>query len=324
MNTALSFNVQERDIDLLILEQVHISSPFVAWLAEKAGIVGASLKSARHSVSTDKGETDILLFLDTANGRIALMIEDKIGAPMQPRQCERYHERGRALCEEGKAKGYRTLLCAPATYLHAVPTEKDWHARLPLEEIADWFGQDLSPAATWRRAILTMAASKIVRAREADDKTNHTFDPDLVALKTAYRQFVEARYPELIAEVQPGRDREYYIKARELPAGIRFKHSFFRGEVSMILEKKWADIARAWLPTNSPNGTWIVEHVSELHLRSATEVMDPALPFEQQQETAVQALNIVDRFVVVATEISRLNRQAPGTLLSRISRPATP
>lgn len=53
------FSVQERDVDLLILGQLHISPSFVTWIGERAGIAGARLASARHSVSTANGETDV-------------------------------------------------------------------------------------------------------------------------------------------------------------------------------------------------------------------------------------------------------------------------
>src|SRR4051812_10323813 len=115
------FNAQERDIDLMLLEEMHCDPEFVSWIAKFAGIRDASLHLAHHSVYCGNGETDVLAQMDTPDGRVALMIEDKIGAEMQPRQAERYRERGTALCADGLLKYFRTLLCAPQSYLQGVP-----------------------------------------------------------------------------------------------------------------------------------------------------------------------------------------------------------
>lgn len=53
--------VAERDIDLLLMEEFHVSVPFVTWFCEQLGILGASFFGAWHSVSDADGETDLLL-----------------------------------------------------------------------------------------------------------------------------------------------------------------------------------------------------------------------------------------------------------------------
>ncbi|HEV7436508.1 MAG TPA: hypothetical protein VGO22_16815 [Pseudorhizobium sp.] len=145
------FSVQERDVDLLILEQLHVSPAFVARLAERDGVRGPIFYAARHSVYRGNGETDVLVFLDGSKGRIAVMIENKIGAMMQPQQCERYHLRGQVLVEAAEAVAYTTVLCAPRAYLATVPATELWNHRLAHEDIAEWMKGDPSPSAAWRR-----------------------------------------------------------------------------------------------------------------------------------------------------------------------------
>lgn len=303
--TGLPFTVQERDIDLLILEQLHLSPEFLSWLAGAVGVPGARLEAARHSVVTSRGETDVLVTLRSGEERVAVMIEDKIGAPMQPRQAERYHERGRDLCAGGEADRFVTVLCAPRAYLAGVPDGEGWQVRLPLESLADWFGRDPSPASAWRRAILLAASGKLARARAAEDRSNRDFDPTLLAMKQAYRELVEARFPELIATPQTGRDREYYLKGRDLPSGLRFKHAFFRGEVSLIIERAWAERAGDWLAMHAPEGTHLIPHGGELHLRRPVEVLDPGRPLAEQVDLAAAALDEVCRLLPLAREIAR-------------------
>ncbi len=297
-----AFNVQERDIDLLLLGQCNISEVFVSWLADKVGIVGAKFDEAHHSVVTDRGETDVLLYVNEPEGRIAIMIEDKIGAVMQPRQCERYHERGEALVNSGAIAGYRTLLCAPNAYIVAVPPNETWHGRISFEEIADWLTKQDSPVNFWHARILNAASLKLGRARWADEKSNLAFNEQLALLKSDYRQFILLNYPNLQAKVQTGRDREYYIAGSGLPPGIRFKHSFFKGFVMMILERRWVEAGEVWLKSRVPEGGSLLKHGGELHLLLTTEIFDPELPFEAQQETAKVAIDRILTLKDLATQ----------------------
>src|SRR4051812_4436783 len=100
-NAGLPFSVQERDLDLLLIEQLHVCPAFARWLSARVDLQGAVIETARHSVYREHGETDVLVIAKHDGIGIAIMIEDKIGAPMQPDQCERYHVRGRKLREEG-------------------------------------------------------------------------------------------------------------------------------------------------------------------------------------------------------------------------------
>jgi len=287
----LPFSVQERDVDLLLIELLHTSDAFVDWLAKRLDIADATFDEARHSVSTSLGETDVLAFLKTPSGRVAVMIEDKIGAPLQPRQRERYHERGEVLCSEGRAATFQVLLCAPSAYHSSLPRDEKWQHHLSFEEVAGWLLSNGTTQSKWKARILTEAHSKMARARQADDKGNVSFDPAIAQLKSDYFDVVGKEYHELVATVQTGRDREYYLKAKDLPGGVRLKHSFFKGEVSLIFERKWAEIILPDLSAAKPPG-------SEVHLRKPVEVMDPILSVQEQLSVVRDAL---DEVVILAS-----------------------
>lgn len=301
----LPFSVQERDIDLLLIELLHTSPSFIEWLAARLNLAGLQFHEAKHSVSTALGETDVMAVLASPSERVAIMIENKIGAPMQPRQRERYHERGNALRESGKICDYRVILCAPGQYHLSLPLQDRWQHHLSFEDIAAWLAPDDSPSARWKARVLTEAQSKAARARQADDKKNVDFDPKIAELKVAYRRLVGAEYPELVATEQPGPDREYFLKAKDLPPGVRLKHSFFKGQISLILERKWAKAFGDQLSASLPPETWTVSFGSELHLRKAVEVMDPQLPLEQQLPPIRAALDAIVKMAAHAKAILR-------------------
>jgi hypothetical protein len=94
----LNFNkvqsITERDIDLLLLEELNVSPDFSSWFYSKvmSGNPSPILKGAWHSVSDPElGESDLIAIYD--NGH-AILIENKIDAVEQLKQAERYRLRG--------------------------------------------------------------------------------------------------------------------------------------------------------------------------------------------------------------------------------------
>lgn len=78
--------VSERDVDLLLLEELSVSRPFGRWFARRAGLRlsdGVELVAAWHSVTdATLGASDlVVLWLEPDGLRVALLIEDKIEAP---------------------------------------------------------------------------------------------------------------------------------------------------------------------------------------------------------------------------------------------------
>ena len=45
------FRMQERDLDLLILEELHSDTGFPDWIADKLGLAGFKFLHAEHSVT---------------------------------------------------------------------------------------------------------------------------------------------------------------------------------------------------------------------------------------------------------------------------------
>lgn len=146
--------VQEHHIDFLLEEEFATNPSFLQFVLKEAaehsreiwaaGLPPASSEphcSSVRSVTTDKGETDVLVIYQSTEffGRIALLIEDKIRAGFQPNQAERYRMRG----EEGKNSGewnhFWTCLIAPERYGH---DNEGFDARISLETIRSFFGAE--------------------------------------------------------------------------------------------------------------------------------------------------------------------------------------
>ena len=111
----------ERDIDILLAEEFAVSPAFASWfLGHTKNFAGteANVWDVYVSKSDATGESDLVVVFDKASGdsRFALLIEDKIDAPLQPEQEARYRHRAEAEALRGDYSDYEVILCSPETY----------------------------------------------------------------------------------------------------------------------------------------------------------------------------------------------------------------
>jgi len=177
------FKMQERDFDLMILEELHSDSGFSEWFSDALGLNGAKFISAEHSVSADAagtwGETDVLAYFAIETNRIAVLIENKIAARFQERQAERYHERARDIIAKGLANDYRTILIAPQSYLDGTPPNDPWHHRISMGAMAEWFASKGGSHAKRRALALDGCLNRIGRNNSATNGDVMRFSGEL-------------------------------------------------------------------------------------------------------------------------------------------------
>lgn len=134
--------VSERDIDLLILEELTVSQEFAQFFINEVGLKN-ELKSweVYHSVTeSDLGESDLILLCNNSDGqRNAILIENKIDADAQPEQADRYKKRG----ELGRSKGdwstFITCIIAPQKYLNSKGDADLYDFQISYEKLIDMF-----------------------------------------------------------------------------------------------------------------------------------------------------------------------------------------
>jgi hypothetical protein len=95
----MTFRMQERDLDLFLLEELHSDARFVDWFGKQIGLENFQCREATHSVSAKAnakwGETDVLALFSNNSETVAVLIEDKIAAEFTDRQAERLSRTGR-------------------------------------------------------------------------------------------------------------------------------------------------------------------------------------------------------------------------------------
>ncbi|MFC4726907.1 hypothetical protein [Coralloluteibacterium thermophilus] len=175
----------ERDIDLLLAEEFMVNEQFAAWFLSRSRLsheVGARVVDVDVSKATSEGESDLIVYYERGSGeRVALFIEDKINAPLQPEQAKRYVSRAEALLAGGDLEAVDYVLCAPAAYIKSCPAGAidEFTTRLSYEDLAEHFAAaGTSLRAQYRARFLREAACKHKThwERQIDDATNAFWD----------------------------------------------------------------------------------------------------------------------------------------------------
>ena len=194
----------ERDIDLLLVEELYSSREFVAWVLARADIAGC-VRASRvlHSKRRTRNRREIDIFLECALGdgtRAALLIENKLDASEQPDQAESYREELNAIA--GAYAQAAMIIVCPSSYL--VPNRdftSKFDARITYEDLARYFqaGQQalagsLADRMEFRAEILEQAIHKSRRGyTPAPNEVIGDFNARYVAL-----------LEEIMPEIRPG------------------------------------------------------------------------------------------------------------------------
>ncbi|WP_320122987.1 hypothetical protein [uncultured Sphaerochaeta sp.] len=149
--------VSERDMDLLILEELNVSRDFSDWFYRGNGLTVPSggLSKALHSISNPElGESDLIAFY--SNGH-AILIENKINDIAQTQQAERYQQRGEREIKSGDWKSFSTCMIAPQVYLEGLEEAPMYDRTISHETIIIWFTALGTRRGEYRTAVLEAA-----------------------------------------------------------------------------------------------------------------------------------------------------------------------
>lgn len=112
----------ERDIDMLIAEELRVNPDFCEWIVSHFEIDAQISFPAMHtrvSVVEDGSEADVIATFETSIGPYGLFVENKIDATLMPEQLERYVRRAEGDLRRGLISTYSVLFFTPSNYLQA-------------------------------------------------------------------------------------------------------------------------------------------------------------------------------------------------------------
>lgn len=189
----------ERDVDLLLVEELYASPDFVAWMAMKARITHpVESSTVLHSKRRTRSRREIDIFVEIGHSdgaRSALLVENKLDATEQPDQAESYRDELAML--SGGYSGAAMLIACPAGYAaeHEGFTSK-FDAVVTYEEVANRFRQK---AGTARRELAMRYRFRADILDQAVHKHRRGYTP----VPNATVGDFNARYVALLEEVAP-------------------------------------------------------------------------------------------------------------------------
>jgi hypothetical protein len=218
LSIMTSFRMQERDLDLFILEELHSDNGFDGWFGERIGLKGFRCRGAEHSVSAKSnakwGETDVLALYSDNVDTVAVLIEDKIAADFTELQAKRYHERGADIVRSGTAQRYLTVLVAPSVYTAGVPKDDPWDKTLNMKELRDWFTKDSTAHAGWRTSALSECLVRVAKSKSVGNAEVRRFSE-------AFASFLQQQTNLPFSHKITGDKWGFIINAPDIPQNVQ-------------------------------------------------------------------------------------------------------
>lgn len=272
--------LEERDIDLLLLEELMCEPAFQERLARLLlpGEQPKFLEASNSVCSTSHGESDLVAVYHSEGGVVAVHLENKIAANFMPEQADRYRRRGEEGIRNGHWDTYVTALLAPRRYLEAGHLGHVFDHYVAYEDLLPHFERPEGGArGAWRAAMLRQAiggSRKSVYRRVVDEATTRFFHE--------YWEIASREFPRL--RMKRDRDR---------PAGSTWVQ--FHPDVGMPkqigLWHKAAEIFTADLSFRNTN-------VEALHA-AIGDVVEAGMSVEQARKSAVVRIR-TPRLLVIA------------------------
>lgn len=253
-------SIAERDIDLLVMEELSVSDEFREWFSSRVfgEPIFQSKIGAWHSVSDAQlGESDIVFLFEAIDGpRTAILIENKIDAPPQPQQGQRYRSRGEKGLKEGYWEKFKTCVIAPSKYLSSSKHTESYDINVSYEELLAYF-QSRSPIDgrfPYKARILLEGIEQNRRGYQPEHNDQMT------KFVSDYYAYVTGEYPHLgmqEAKPRPAGSTWIMFYPKTFPKGVNLTHqltaglvkAFFTGQAESFdaLQEKYKSI----LPDNS-------------------------------------------------------------------------
>lgn len=291
-------SIQERDIDLLLLEEFKSNPDFVKWFLNKT--IGHEteflLVGAWHSLTqAGLGETDIALLVEIKRGKTLFLVENKITANLQPEQESRYRKRGELRLEKGECDEYYTVLTAPKQY---IDLELDFDFHLEYEAIGDWFlrQKELGERAKYKSELLKIAIERLRRGYQGIADENAT------DFWWKYYDYSNMHFPHLkMRKPKSGIPKlSNFIPFKpvisNLKKGDQILHKAFYGNVDIQLKGKAKEIdtLKEVFQNRLPDGVKIIKAGKSACFRCKVPKLDFNIDFESQIPIIKQALEQVD------------------------------
>lgn len=293
--------VAERDLDLILLEELNVNEEFSIWLFLQAFPDRTDVPKgtgAWHSVTQfSLGESDLVM---TYENGLAILIENKVDAPAQPDQAERYRKRGARGCEEDLWERFVTCIVAPDRYLSVNSEAQNYDFQLSYEQVRDWLA-----AQKTRRSL-----HKAYVFNEAIEQNRRGYSPivdeDVTQFWWLYWELANAEYPMLKMPrpgSKPANSDWPTFRPPELGRKMNIVHKMGQGNVDLQVAGASEKLDQVRSIVKDPNFE-VVSASKSAAIRIVVAPVDRFGSFDGQREEVVRALQAARKLLNVGNRIS--------------------
>ncbi|HEX3881170.1 MAG TPA: hypothetical protein VHW66_00785 [Stellaceae bacterium] len=283
----------ERDLEVLLLDLIHKSPDFRNLLVQRStGDAQDHEFAGAWRPLDDAGEGGLVALLRPRGPtELAIFVDVRIIAPLEPRQAFRYRGRGAVGRGDGSWDRFAICLIAPGDYLASRRTI-DWDGVIAIEELLGLIAHLPSPPPGILVATLEAAIEKY------RDRRNTPQDPKVVAFFAAYAKHCADEYPDLrlhAASLGRAEALENWVQfadgyIQRYPTDVRLCHRPSQGVVEIeITGAKPAEV-RLFLEAALPPGASIERAGGSTAIRFGVPAIDQTRPFSGQRDTVAVAL----------------------------------
>lgn len=305
-------SVSERDIDLLMLEELTVNEEFCSWFTHSIfeHDIYNSTHGVWHSVVADEHrESDLVfVFLSRSGEQIAVLIENKIDAPPQPQQASGYVLRGERGQQAALWTSFKTCLIAPARYLSSSIQTEVYQHEISYEEIMDFF---IAKASSDKRSAYK---ARVVQEAIEQNRRGYqsVYSEAMTNFVKDYVQYTELNYPALgvqQAKARPAGSTWIMFTPSGIDPNIELCHQMTTGLVKILfygsaehIDKIKEKYEHKLAPNQSITNPFKTKSVS---IQCSVPVLDPIKKsfLEQQSEIELALKELIALLSILRGEL---------------------
>ncbi|ETN94019.1 PD-(D/E)XK nuclease family protein [Zhouia amylolytica] len=183
-------SIQERDVDLILLEEFSTDNSFCEWFVNELDLPKlTAVKGVWRSISDfGLGETDILFSYYSTDKKVFVLIENKLEASFQEEQSERYSKRAKNYLNNNNCDLAFSILIAPELYCENQNVFENYLTYESITKRLDFTGTKRN---LFKSQLLQIASEKSRRGYQPVNSI------PVQKFWHSYWRFKEANYPSL-------------------------------------------------------------------------------------------------------------------------------
>jgi len=277
-------SIQERDVDLILLEELTTDNSFCEWLINEFSFLKITENvGAWRSISDyGLGETDILFSYISESEKIFILIENKLDASFQDKQNERYLKRAEKYINDRKCDTAYVVLIAPKLYCE---NQSEFENYITYEQIAKRLEFTGTKRNLFKSELLNIASEKLRRGyKPVNSLPVQNFWYSYWNFKEKYFPNLEMKKPEIVPA-----NSDWPMLFDPNLKNIVFYHKLAQGNVDATF-KGFSLETEMKIKESLPENSEFIKHSKNFSIRYFTGKCDRMKEFKTQTESIKNGL----------------------------------